>query len=308
MPSPDAESGSRGIVNVASVPQRSPFRYPGGKTWLIPYIREWLNSFVNRPTLLVEPFAGGGTVSLTTAFENLADRVLMVELDEQVASVWQTILGTNNRWLAARIQDCDLTKDSVMSELSESPTSLREMAFQTILRNRTNHGGIIAPGTGLLHSGENGKGVRSRWYPLTLRKRILAIEAVRHKIDFIHGDGVAVIGNLAESNNAAFFIDPPYTAAGKKAGSRLYVHSEIDHDALFELAAGLQGDFLMTYDNSPELRAMVELHGLDFEAIPMKNTHNTKMTELLIGRDLDWMRQRNSEECQMAPLEGMEKS
>ncbi len=25
-----------GIVNVASVPQRSPFRYPGGKTWLVP--------------------------------------------------------------------------------------------------------------------------------------------------------------------------------------------------------------------------------------------------------------------------------
>ena len=142
---PDAESGSRGIVNVASVPQRSPFRYPGGKTWLIPYIREWLNSFVNMPALLVEPFAGGGIVSLTAAFENLADRVLMVELDEQVASVWQTILGTNNRWLAARIQDFDLTKDSVMSELSESPTSQREMAFQTILRNRTNHGGIMAP-------------------------------------------------------------------------------------------------------------------------------------------------------------------
>lgn len=27
------------IVNVASVPQRSPFRYPGGKTWLVPHIR-----------------------------------------------------------------------------------------------------------------------------------------------------------------------------------------------------------------------------------------------------------------------------
>ena len=24
-------------VNVASVPHRSPFRYPGGKTWLVPY-------------------------------------------------------------------------------------------------------------------------------------------------------------------------------------------------------------------------------------------------------------------------------
>ena len=29
-------------VNVASVPQRSPFRYPGGKTWLVPYVRSWL--------------------------------------------------------------------------------------------------------------------------------------------------------------------------------------------------------------------------------------------------------------------------
>ena len=308
MPSPDAESGSKGIVNVASVPQRSPFRYPGGKTWLIPYIREWLNSFVNRPALLVEPFAGGGIVSLTIAFENLADRVLMVELDEQVASVWQTILGANNEWLANRIRDFDLTKDSVIKELSEGPTSRGEMAFQTILRNRTNHGGIMAPGTGLLHYGENGKGVLSRWYPLTLRKRILAIEAVRHKIDFIHGDGMAVIANSAELDNAAFFIDPPYTAAGKRAGSRLYVHSVIDHDALFEFVAGLQGDFLMTYDNSPELRAMAGLHGFDFEEVPMKNTHNAKMTELLIGRDLDWMRQRNEEEYLMMPLADMEKS
>jgi len=30
------------VVNVASVPQRSPFRYPGGKTWLIPVVRKWL--------------------------------------------------------------------------------------------------------------------------------------------------------------------------------------------------------------------------------------------------------------------------
>jgi len=28
----------------SSVPQRSPFRYPGGKTWLVPYIRDWFRS------------------------------------------------------------------------------------------------------------------------------------------------------------------------------------------------------------------------------------------------------------------------
>jgi DNA adenine methylase len=30
------------VINVASVPKRSPFRYPGGKTWLIPTVRNWL--------------------------------------------------------------------------------------------------------------------------------------------------------------------------------------------------------------------------------------------------------------------------
>src|SRR6058998_3882107 len=43
-------------VNVASVPQRSPFRYPGGKTWLVPYIRSWLGHKRQCPSVLVEPF------------------------------------------------------------------------------------------------------------------------------------------------------------------------------------------------------------------------------------------------------------
>jgi hypothetical protein len=69
---------SEHVVNVASVPQRSPFRYPGGKTWLIPRVRQWLRSLEIRPTVLVEPFAGGGIVGLTTAFEELAAHVVLL--------------------------------------------------------------------------------------------------------------------------------------------------------------------------------------------------------------------------------------
>lgn len=46
-------------VNVAAVPQRSPFRYPGGKTWLVPYARTWLSNLYPKPAVLIEPFAGG---------------------------------------------------------------------------------------------------------------------------------------------------------------------------------------------------------------------------------------------------------
>src|SRR5882762_10099188 len=99
-------------VNVASVPQRSPFRYPGGKTWLVPLFRRWVMSLPSPPAVLVEPFAGGGIISLTAAFERLAARVVMVELDQQIASVWKTILGGDAEWLAKRIVSFDLTVES----------------------------------------------------------------------------------------------------------------------------------------------------------------------------------------------------
>jgi DNA adenine methylase len=35
-----------------------------------------------KPLVLVEPFAGGGIISLTALFENLVERVVMVELDD----------------------------------------------------------------------------------------------------------------------------------------------------------------------------------------------------------------------------------
>lgn len=278
------------IVNVASVPQRSPFRYPGGKTWLIPIIRKWLNSRPLKPAELIEPFAGGAIVSLTAAFEKLAKRITMVERDDQVAAVWETILNVGCRRLAERIINFELTQENVQKELAKTDISREELAFQTILRNRVNHGGILAPGSGLLKYGENGKGIKSRWYPDTLHKRIMDIAQVKERLRFIHGDGLAVLRQNAGRPNVVFFIDPPYTAAGKKAGRRLYAHNELDHAALFEIAATLRGDFLMTYDNAEGVEALARKHNFDTQTVAMKNTHHAKMTELLVGRNLDWVR------------------
>ncbi len=250
----DSEPVKANIVNVSSVPQRSPFRYPGGKTWLVPRLREWLASQPAPPTVFVEPFAGGGIASLTVAFEQLAERVVMVELDEAVAAVWETILSPKAAgWLANKIVSYELTREACKKDLAEKPKSKRERAFQTILRNRTCRGGIMAPGAGLIGYGENGKGVHSRWYPQTLKRRIRDIGLVRHRIKFVRGDAFAVMEEFAENESAVFFIDPPYTASKKKAGSRLYTHSELDHRQLFETAAAVKGDVLLTYDNADEM-------------------------------------------------------
>ena len=276
-------------VNVASAPQRSPFRYPGGKTWLVPQVRLWLASQPNRPRRLIEPFAGGGIVSLTAVCENLVDSAVMVELDAQVASVWDTILGRECAWLVQRILEFQLTQESVHQTLSSRPRSVRGKAFQTLLKNRTYHGGILAPGSGPIRYGENGKGIRSRWYPKTLARRIEAIHKVRDRLDFVTGDGFGMLTANAEHPDVAFFIDPPYTAGGKRAGSRLYAHNKIDHLELFRIAQTLSGDFLMTYDNAEEILVLAREHAFQTRAVPMNNTHHADMTELLIGRNLNWV-------------------
>lgn len=284
------EKNSDKIVNVASVPHRSPFRYPGGKTWLVPRIREWLGNSTYKPKIFVEPFAGGAIVSLTVAFENLADKVIMVELDEQVASVWHIIINTKDgaSWLADQIVDFELTQNSARELLNKRTGSRKELALKTIVQNRISHGGILADGAGIIKNGENGKGILSRWYPGTLKKRILNIVKIRERLRFIQGDGFETIKKYLDNTDAVFFIDPPYTASQKRAGARLYKYHEVDHEKLFSLMERAKGEFLMTYDDAAEVRSLAVKHRFETRLIAMKGTQHTKMTEVLIGRDLTW--------------------
>ncbi|ODS23026.1 DNA methyltransferase [Candidatus Endobugula sertula] len=277
------------VVNVASVPQRSPFRYPGGKTWFVPRLREWLKSQDMKPRILIEPFAGGGIVSLTSVYERLVESALMIELDEDVAAVWEAVTTGNANWLANRILNFEMNHENASKEIVKPTKSIRERAFKTILKNRCNHGGILASGSGFLKKGEAGKGVLSRWYPETLAKRIREIDLHRNRLEFRKEDALFVIEEYMNDPDVVFFIDPPYTAGGKKAGKRLYNYFEVDHEHLFQLCSELEGDFIMTYDNAPEVLALAKKYGFQAKPIPMKNTHHAKLTELVIGRDLGWM-------------------
>jgi len=276
-------------VNVASVPQRSPFRYPGGKTWFVPTFRQWLAHMAAKPRFLIEPFTGGGIISLTALFDDLVDKVMMVELDDEIAAVWETIVDGNAAWLADRILTFEMTRENVVKELQITRSSRQEKAFQTILKNRTLHGGILAKGSRFIKDGENGKGIGSRWYPTTLATRVLSLEQIAARINFRQADGLTAMMEFAASPNAIYFIDPPYTAGGKKAGNRLYTHHQLDHERLFTICESLRGDFLMTYDEADEVKALARSYGFQMRLIPMKNTHHTTMKELVIGRDLSWL-------------------
>ncbi|HGM5007269.1 TPA: DNA adenine methylase [Serratia marcescens] len=272
-------------TNVAQVRHLSPFRYPGGKTWLVPEVRQWILAAKKPPSIFIEPFAGGAITGLSVAVENLADRVLLSELDDDVAAVWKTIFHGSDSDVAElsnKIISFDVTLDNVRDILKSKPRSAKNKAFRTVIKNRMQRGGIMAAGAGLVKEGEAGKGLKSRWYPETLAKRIEILRSMKDNIDFEHRDAFSVITRFVDDSDAFFFIDPPYTAGGKKAGSRLYTHNEIDHEGLFALMASVRGSVMMTYDDAPEVREMAERHGFRIELVPMKNTHHAIIHELLI--------------------------
>lgn len=213
----------------------------------------------------------------------------MVEIDDEVAAVWESVVGGAAEWLARRIVEFELNRETLAAELSRKVVSTREKDFQTILKNRTFHGGILARGAGFIKRGENGKGIRSRWYPKTLARRFMDLDHVAGKIDFRKDDGISVMRQYAKDPSVVFFIDPPYTAGGKKADKRLYHHCDLDHQRLFATCKTIAGDFLMTYDHSEEVKAIARAHDFQMRLIPMTNTHHATMEELVIGRDLSWM-------------------
>ncbi|WP_240608272.1 DNA adenine methylase [Dehalogenimonas alkenigignens] len=270
-------------ANISQIPKRSPFRYPGGKTWLIPQIREWLIAVANPSTRMVEPFAGGGIVSLTSVMEGLVKSALMIELDPDVAAVWQAILGDSWKSLTDRITGFELNDDSVRTAIQSYPADISEYAFQTILKNRVKRNGIIAGSAGFLKNGESGNGLKSRWYPLSISHRIRQIHEYRSSISFTQGDGLKYLNNHRLDADVVYFIDPPYNGVGKK----LYQQHTMDLAILFKIISKLRGDFLLTLNNSTEVMEYVNRYNYSSKEI-MMNCGSAKV-ELVIGRDLSWL-------------------
>ena len=186
-----------------------------------------------------------------------------------------------------QIDDFEPTRYNVEQLEHEAPQSVALRGFRTLVLNRTRRGGILAEGASLNRRGENGKGVASRWYPKTITKRIRAISEHRDKIEFRETDGMSMLEQiLTESSNRRItvFLDPPYTAGGKRAGRRLYNHNCIDHSHLYSMLKDSGIDFLMTYDESSGIRDLVSRHGFHAVRVMMKNTHHDQVTELIISQ------------------------
>lgn len=260
-------------ANVSSVPNYSPLRYPGGKTWLIPHLRSWMAALPHQPVRFHEPFAGGATASLLAVMEGYAAEINLNDNDVEVMDFWQAVVVAGAS-LAEAVRAIRGPED-----VAGIPDNWLGRALRFLVRNRTSFGGITAGGAGSIAKGD-GRGSFSRWYPDTLADRILAIHEHRKAVKLWDSDGIEFIRK--HPCGSVWFIDPPY-----RAGRRLYRDPGPPVRLVFEAAATLNEwcCFLMTMEDTTEVRRLVREHGFHAAVVAVKGNSHRVGKELLITRE-----------------------
>jgi DNA adenine methylase len=219
--------------------------------------------------------------------ESYCERAFFSDIDSDVAVVWQCALSRDALKFAKEVEEFNLTKQHVRQlfyEASNGATQVQR-ALAVLVRNRISRGGVLAEGAGRLKKGENGKGIRSRWYPETLGSRLRVINKLRRKLHFSKSDGFSLLRKFSRDKTAVAFVDPPYHGPA----NRLYKHWRIDHEMLFRSLSTFEGDFLLAYDDALEIRNLARKYKFEMAAIQMKTTHHRMKREILLSKDLHWL-------------------
>lgn len=233
---------------------KSPLRYPGGKSkaikQIIPHIP--LNITEYR-----EPFVGGGSVFL--AIEQLfKDRIKLYwinDLNYDLYCFWQyardnleslveAIIQIKQKYLNGRELFNYYTREEI--ELTEF-----DRAVRFFILNRITFSGTVDSG------GYSQQAFEKRFTDSAIA-RLRKLSLCLPYIQITHKDYEPLL--FKEGDGVFIFLDPPYFSATK---SKLYgvkgqLHTAFDHERFADNMRKCQHKWLITYDDSPEIRKMFE--------------------------------------------------
>src|SRR5687768_13372291 len=89
----------------------SPLRYPGSKANLVEYFEVFLRENILQGCELVEPFAGGASLSLGLLERGVIERATLVERDPLVYGFWKAVV-CHNEDLCKAVSDVEVSMES----------------------------------------------------------------------------------------------------------------------------------------------------------------------------------------------------
>lgn len=230
------------------------FRYPGGKTKLIPITELYLSQLGFKDgDAFHDVFVGGGAIATHVAKTHRYSHIYLNDLDPWISAFWSVIIGD---WQAfAELKGHIENKPTIelFKELRETePIDIVEEAYRAVFFNRTTFSGILTSGP------IGGYNQKSKW-TIDCRYNITRLQNEMEKLRKLLLNRTTVtkldaIEYIKRNDSGFLYLDPPYF----KEGAGLYRFT-IDHKGLArELLTRKR--WLLFYDDNIKIRKLYDTY------------------------------------------------
>lgn len=233
---------------------RTPLRYPGGKSKAI---RQIFAKFPRSFNAYREPFVGGGSVFIEVKKWQPNLPVWINDLNPEVYCFWKCAQSqlTEFTQTVRQIQQTCQDGRGLFQELARADVnqlSELERAIRFFILNRITFSGTIEAG------GYSNNAFEQRFTPSSI-DRLSNLGQVLQGVKITNLDFREVVqaeGKNEGDNRTFIFLDPPYlsTTKSKLYGKRGHYHSQFDHERFAEVLKTCPHDWLITYDDCPQVR------------------------------------------------------
>lgn len=242
----------------------SPLRYPGGKSKISNFFKQFVKDNGLLDGVYVEPYAGGASVALSLLFDEYVSKIIINDKDRSIYAFWHSVLyDTEN--LCRLIAETPVTMENwkKLRELQKvdkkDQASLLDLGFSTFFMNRTNRSGIIKAGVIGGYAQTGNYKMDARYRKDELMKRIRRIASYADRIELHNEDAVDFIQKITNQNidKTILYLDPPYYKKGQ--GLYMNYYKDSDHRDIKSLVSRLgQMKWVVSYDNSEFIKSLYQ--------------------------------------------------
>jgi len=251
---------------------KSPLRYPGGKTRACKILDDIIIQYFQISSFdrIISPFFGGG--SFEFHMQNKYHlRIIANDKFTPLSNFWRTCKSNNAELVAELEKKIDkITKAEFLeyrAQIMEEPRQLEQSMMYFII-NRCSFSGATLSG------GFSQESSKNRFTQSSIQK---IAQLALDDFEIANLDFTDFLAQLPASQRDLLFLDPPYYL---ERGSKLYgksgdMHEGFPHELLFQIILGRQ-DWIMTYNDCKYIRDLYK----DYTIIPAKWSYGMNKTKI----------------------------
>lgn len=292
------EQENRALNNKTITTNLSPLRYPGSKRKIALYIREILQHNKLTPDLLVEPFVGGGSISLFFIANNFVKKIIISDKDRLISSFWKVVFSNPdniNRFIQRvkiNLKNFDKYKNIAKDTENYNET---ELAKACIFLNRTSFSGVLANPACPLGGREQKSDYKidCRFNRKTIVKKISCIASLKSRVIVRNGHWKDIIKyaedwrkDNKEYKKTFIYLDPPFYLKGESLYRNYFENNQ--HEELSKELEKITCPWILSYDNVLQVRKLYEnFKNIVYIDMPYSiNSHANRIEKELIITNL----------------------